>query len=251
MCRCGLHRKQARRDVFFPPPGSLREAHCAGARWVPWVPDRKNCKINPDSASGVILPLHSRVQGTASLSSPLGALTSCQGEGWSDIFPSSSTTANKIALPSRVALFNGLRPGSAAPTHLRIAARDERKHAICRQTQTDTKTRRQTRSGGGGSSRTRRQTQMRRQTQTEPDRHKYTDRHAGGGGGKRRKTQIRRQTQTDTDRHRQTQRDRDRHARGLRGHEDRRRQTQTDTKRHRQTRRGRGVFADTKTDADT
>lgn len=104
MCRCGLHRKQARRDVFFPPPGSLREAHCAGARWVPWVPDRKNCKINPDSASGVILPLHSRVQGTASLSSPLGALTSCQGEGWSDIFPSSSTTANKIALPSRVAL---------------------------------------------------------------------------------------------------------------------------------------------------
>ena len=46
-------------------------------------------------------------------------------------------------------LFNGLRPGSAAPTHRRISARDERKHAICRQTQTDTKTRRQTRSGGG------------------------------------------------------------------------------------------------------
>ena len=79
-------------------------------------------------------------------------------------------------------IFNGLRPGSAAPTHLRISARDERKHAICRQTQTDTKTRRQTRSGGGGSSRTRRQTQMRRQTQTEPDRHKDT---RGGGDTKK------------------------------------------------------------------
>ena len=85
-------------------------------------------------------------------------------------------------------IFNGLRPGSAAPTHLRISARDERKHAICRQTQTDTKRQRQTRKG---SSRTR------RQTQTDPDRHKETQTDTQGQGGSsrtRRQMQIRRQT---------------------------------------------------------
>ena len=53
----------------------------------------------------------------------------------------------------------GVVPRSAAPTHLRISARDERKHTctdpqrqtqIRRQTQTDTKTRRQTHRGRGG-----------------------------------------------------------------------------------------------------
>ena len=36
-------------------------------------------------------------------------------------------------------IFNGLRPGSAAPLHLRISARDERKHA-CTDPLADTKT---------------------------------------------------------------------------------------------------------------
>ena len=36
-------------------------------------------------------------------------------------------------------IFNGLRPGSAAPTHLGISARDERKHA-CTDPFADTKT---------------------------------------------------------------------------------------------------------------
>ena len=115
--------------------------------------------------------------------------------------------------------------------------------------------------GGGGSSRTRRQTQMRRQTQTEPDRHKYTDRHAGGGGGReerRRYVDRHRQTQTDTKRQRQTrkgssrtrrqtQTDPDRHKEtqtdtqgGLRGHEDRCRYVD----RHRQTGGGGGVGED-------